>query len=289
MDFGLTIIFSIYKIAKEIGLINYIKDLPEKTVDAVYEKLIQDKLVESTFLNKFFEPKLDRIFNKAFKNIAPINKSIKRRFVFAVLTDPTIVESLEDFKAEKELPQKQILISVFQRVLPHRNAEQIAAQFLTNLKDKVSEDEKLALRVLLNLPEKVDASHELLLEIRELLKDFKPIPRKEEKFKISTAKLPTTQHALFGRDKELKLLDDAWANPHCHVLSFVAFGGVGKSALVNEWLNRMEFDNWWGAERVYGWSFYSQGTREDKQVSADTFLEDALKFFGYTGEPLKSP
>jgi len=110
MDFGMTIIFSIYQIAKQSGLIKYIKSLPEKTVAAVYEKLVQDKLVESTFLTRFFEPKLDRVFNNAFKNIAPINESIKRRFILAVLTDPTIVESLEDFKAEKELPQKQILI-----------------------------------------------------------------------------------------------------------------------------------------------------------------------------------
>jgi len=131
-------------------------------------------------------------------------------------------------------------------------------------------------------------------EIRELLqkaglpheiREYVPLPPDQ----VSLSKLPTTQHALFGRDKELKLLDDAWQNPHCHVLSFVAFGGVGKTALVNEWLNQMELDNWRGAERVYGWSFYSQGTREDKQASADTFFEDALKFFGYTGEPLKSP
>jgi hypothetical protein len=126
------------------------------------------------------------------------------------------------------------------------------------------------------------------------LGEIKPLPPKERKYdffapQISLAKLPTTQHALFGRERELKMLDEAWANPHCHVLSFVAFGGVGKTALVNEWLNRMERDDWRGAERVYGWSFYSQGTREDRQVSADTFFEDALKFFGYTGEPLKSP
>ncbi len=126
------------------------------------------------------------------------------------------------------------------------------------------------------------------------LGEITPLPPKERKYdffapQISLAKLPTTQHALFGRDNELKLLDDAWANPHCHVLYFVAFGGVGKTALVNEWLNLMGTDNYRGAERVYGWSFYSQGTREDKQASADTFFENALTFFGYTGEPPKSP
>ncbi|NIA30430.1 MAG: TIR domain-containing protein [Actinobacteria bacterium] len=130
-------------------------------------------------------------------------------------------------------------------------------------------------------------------EIRELLQRA-GLPRERQEYvalppeQVSLAKLPTTHHALFGRDKELKLLDDAWANPHCHVLCFVAFGGVGKTALVNEWLNLLAQDNYRGAERVYGWSFYSQGTREDKQASADTFFEDALQFFGYTGEPIPS-
>ncbi len=280
MEIGITIIFSIYKIAQKIGLIDYIKKLPEKTVDAVYEKLVQDKLVESTFLNRFFEPKLDRVFNSAFEHIAPINESIKRRFILAVLTDPTIVASLEDFKIEKELPQKQILISVFQRVLPHRNAEQDASQFLTNLKDKVSEDEKLALRVLLNLPEKVDASHGLLLEIFELLKRFTPTPEKEEKFKISLAKLPITSPVLFGREEELKLLDAAWENEGTNIVSLVAWGGVGKTALVNVWLNQMGTDHFRGAERVLGYSFYSQGAAEGKQASADPFINFALTWFG---------
>ncbi len=114
---------------------------------------------------------------------------------------------------------------------------------------------------------------------------YEPLPPDE----IFTAKLPTTGKDLFGREAELQMLDDAWTDPHMNILSLVAWGGVGKTALVNEWLNRMERDNYRGAERVYGWSFYSQGTREDKQASADTFFEDALAWFGYQGEPLKSP
>ena len=75
------------------------------------------------------------------------------------------------------------------------------------------------------------------------------------------------------------------------IISFVAWGGVGKTALVNEWLNRTGEKNWGGAERVYGWSFYSQGTKEDRQASSDTFLVNALEWFGdkETAESAKSP
>ncbi|GAK61110.1 SEFIR domain protein [Candidatus Vecturithrix granuli] len=98
--------------------------------------------------------------------------------------------------------------------------------------------------------------------------------------KIFLAKLPTTGSELFGREEELELLDNAWTDPHTHIVSIVAWGGVGKTALVNEWLNRMGRDNYRGAERVYGWSFYSQGTREDRQISADEFIFHALSWFG---------
>lgn len=102
-----------------------------------------------------------------------------------------------------------------------------------------------------------------------------PLPR----VKISIAKLPSTGPHLFGREKELKLLDDAWADHSTKVLSLVAWGGVGKSALVNHWLRSLERDRYRGAERVFGWSFYSQGTT-DRVVSADQFIDAALRWFG---------
>lgn len=98
--------------------------------------------------------------------------------------------------------------------------------------------------------------------------------------KIFLAKLPTTGSELFGREQELEILDNAWVDSYTHIISIVAWGGVGKTALVNEWLNRMERGNYRGAERVYGWSFYSQGTREDRQISADGFIFHALSWFG---------
>src|ERR1041385_50745 len=97
--------------------------------------------------------------------------------------------------------------------------------------------------------------------------------------KISITRLPLTGRDMFGRDHELQLLDEAWADPTVHILSMAAWGGVGKSALINHWLQRMARANYRGAERVYGWSFYSQGTN-DRAVTADRFIEAALIWFG---------
>ncbi len=114
------------------------------------------------------------------------------------------------------------------------------------------------------------------------IKKLPPRQRKQDFFaqQVTLAKLPTTGKELFGREKELATLDKAWEEPHTNILSFVAWGGVGKTALVNYWLNQMERNNWRGAEKVFGWSFYSQGTREDRQASGDEFLAYALKWFG---------
>jgi tetratricopeptide (TPR) repeat protein len=97
--------------------------------------------------------------------------------------------------------------------------------------------------------------------------------------RISISRLPITGSNLFGRERELQQLDEAWAGQNTHILSLVAWGGVGKSALVNNWLARMAQDNYRSANRVYAWSFYSQGTT-DKVVSADQFIEAALVWFG---------
>jgi tetratricopeptide (TPR) repeat protein len=96
---------------------------------------------------------------------------------------------------------------------------------------------------------------------------------------IDITHLPKTPYELFGRQKEIKILNDAWQSAETNVLSFVAYGGVGKSTLVNKWLEKMRWDNYRGAEKVYGVSFYSQGTKE-RVTSADKFISDALIWFG---------
>ncbi len=97
--------------------------------------------------------------------------------------------------------------------------------------------------------------------------------------RVNITRLPVTGPQLFGRDAQLRQLDEAWAGNETHIISLVAWGGVGKSALVNYWLARLARDDYRGAERVYAWSFYSQGTT-DRAVSADQFIEAALTWFG---------
>jgi tetratricopeptide (TPR) repeat protein len=127
---------------------------------------------------------------------------------------------------------------------------------------------------------------EFVEEIHGLL-----IPQVESRppgISISTAHLPRTGTKLFGRKKELRLLDKAWADQKTNIVSFVAWGGVGKSALVNHWLRRMRLENYRGAEKVFGLSFYSQGTRE-QAGSADLFMTSALEWFGDTNPNQGAP
>ncbi len=111
-----------------------------------------------------------------------------------------------------------------------------------------------------------------------------PIPGDD----ISLSRLPITGEHLFGRELELDLLNGAWADETTNVISLVAWGGVGKSALVNGWLAAMAKTNFSGAERVYGWSFYSQGTRETA-ASADQFIAASLTRFGDDDPAAGSP
>jgi tetratricopeptide (TPR) repeat protein len=89
-------------------------------------------------------------------------------------------------------------------------------------------------------------------------------------------RLPETPYEeLVGRADELKLLDDAWANEKINIVSLIAEGGVGKSALVNRWLVKLQEDKYRGADAVLGWSFFSQGSAQ-QATSADAFLNWAL-------------
>ena len=83
----------------------------------------------------------------------------------------------------------------------------------------------------------------------------------------------------------MKLIEEAWAKAvageaHPRVLTFVALGGEGKTALVAKWAVGMAEKDWPDCEAAFAWSFYSQGTREQLAASSDLFLAEALKFFG---------
>ena len=98
--------------------------------------------------------------------------------------------------------------------------------------------------------------------------------------KISVSSLPNTGLKLFGRSAELDAIDRAWHEQEINCLEIVAFGGVGKSSLVNSWLSRLAKQDYFGAKRVYAWSFYWQGTDTDVISSGDLFIEQALEWFG---------
>jgi hypothetical protein len=70
--------------------------------------------------------------------------------------------------------------------------------------------------------------------------------------KISIARLPVTGSNFFGREADIGLLDEAWANRHVNVATIVAWAGAGKSTLVNQWLLRMAAEHYRSAELVFG-------------------------------------
>jgi len=78
-----------------------------------------------------------------------------------------------------------------------------------------------------------------------------PPPKWTPPDKIDIDRLPVTGSELFGRRTELAWLDEAWETENINVVSLVAWGGVGKTTLVNKWLEQMAADNYRGARRVY--------------------------------------
>jgi hypothetical protein len=95
---------------------------------------------------------------------------------------------------------------------------------------------------------------------------------------VAPTKLRQTAGRLIGRDEELSRLDAAWNDPSKNVVR--AFGGMGKTSLVTTWMAALAKQGWRGAERVFDWTFYSQGTSDQRNASADTFIAAALRAFG---------
>jgi len=96
--------------------------------------------------------------------------------------------------------------------------------------------------------------------------------------RTSTSRMPVTGREVFGREEEMARLSNAWESRDTNVVCLIAWGGVGKSALINAWMRSLGKD-FGGAERVYAWSFFSQGTGR-QATSGDVFVDAALSWFG---------
>lgn len=106
---------------------------------------------------------------------------------------------------------------------------------------------------------------------------------------IAVNNFPESNDDFFGREKHFDILDKAWDDEQVNILSFIAFGGIGKTSLIDNWLKRMKKDHYRGAKNIFMWSFYSQGSEEDRQVTATEFLLKACKFFGVKIKSKKTP
>lgn len=124
------------------------------------------------------------------------------------------------------------------------------------------------------------ASAECLIQLLRKGADLlpsRPEPRPPIEQKIFTHRLPRTSAVFIGRETELTLLESAWVHPRINVLGLIAWGGVGKTALMRSWLNRLERRGYDRAARVCAWSFYSQGAGE-RQFSAELFVDQMLRW-----------
>ncbi|HEX3555590.1 MAG TPA: TIR domain-containing protein [Thermoanaerobaculia bacterium] len=119
----------------------------------------------------------------------------------------------------------------------------------------------------------------LVLEIQDHLGTASKPRRLSRASRFDLTRLPAIGLEFVGRETEMDRLDAAWDDPSTHVVTLVAFGGVGKSALVSRWLGRRAAAGWPGVRSALDWSFFSQGTGE-RVASADPFLDHALRFFG---------
>ncbi|HEX7677561.1 MAG TPA: hypothetical protein VF713_05515, partial [Thermoanaerobaculia bacterium] len=105
------------------------------------------------------------------------------------------------------------------------------------------------------------------------------LPRLQPSIEVSATRLRHTAERLIGRDEDLARLDGAW-NGNKNVVIIRAFGGMGKTSLVATWMAELAMKDWRGADRVFDWSFYSQGTDDQRNASADVFIANALEAFG---------
>ena len=92
--------------------------------------------------------------------------------------------------------------------------------------------------------------------------------------------LPAASERLFGRKAELLALNEAWNQQTTNVVQVIGISGAGKSSLINEWLVRMDAENYCGADTVLAWSFHQGYGSQASIASPEAFLRRALALLG---------
>jgi len=126
-------------------------------------------------------------------------------------------------------------------------------------------------------------------EINLQLEEHHHYPAEQQKEEIQPiveiSHLPEPTTALIGRKTELAQLTEAFLNSSLRLAIIVAAGGIGKSALTDEWLQQIAAHNYYGKTRVFGWSFYSQGSHSTF-ANSQPFFSAVLPFLGATEIPI---
>ncbi len=81
---------------------------------------------------------------------------------------------------------------------------------------------------------------------------------------------------LFGREEELHKLNAFWKDPRIRIVTIVAMGGAGKTALVDQWMMDHDVENAQEIDKVVKWSFFSKGSGVKPEVSIEPFITHAL-------------
>lgn len=125
---------------------------------------------------------------------------------------------------------------------------------------------------------------EVAVAILQRLALLAPATNGSQAHRVFISKLPTVNSLLIGRGEQIELLDRAWADPETNFIQIIAPGGTGKTALMDKWFRRHL-----GEATVFGWSFYSQGTSEQRQASSsDPFFAEIMSWLNISLPPAAS-
>lgn len=153
------------------------------------------------------------------------------------------------------------------------------------VRDEVALARKLKKRIIPVRIDPCDAS--ALFDGRDLV-DFRP--GRGNKLHYNTKSLPATYTGkLYGREVEMAQLFADLENPQVRLVAFDAMGGTGKTALIYHFIQQLKTEGWRKLESVFIWSFYSQGSSEDKQSHAADFFKAAYAHFHPQGKEAPIP